>query len=79
MGHRKYPPLTPRQVIANIQAHGFCFKRQDGSHAQYEKSADKTNPRKIVTVDVGKKEFSVDLIKSMIRQSGLTRDEFYGE
>lgn len=79
MGSRRYRPLTPKQVISNIQAEGFSFKRQDGSHCQYEKLAQGGNPRRVVTVDVGKKEFSADLIKSMIRQSGLTRDQFYGE
>jgi hypothetical protein len=33
--------------------------------------------RAIVTVDVGKREFDDFLIKSMIRQSGFDRNEFY--
>jgi hypothetical protein len=31
----------------------------------------------LVTVDVAKAPFDEDLIAKMIRQSGLTRDEFY--
>ena len=56
---------------------GFKFKRQDGSHAQYERPSDGTRKRCVVTVDMGKRNgFSLELMKSMIRQSGFSRDEF---
>lgn len=35
-------------------------------------------PRSVVTVDVSKTDFSERLIKSMVRQSNHTREEFYG-
>jgi hypothetical protein len=47
-----------------------------GSHKQYVKAADRTRRRAIVTVDVGKNQFDKWLMKSMIRQSLLTQEEF---
>lgn len=73
---KKLPLLKPREVEANLRSLGFTFKRQDGSHRQYERTADGSRPRSVVTVDVGKRQFSKDLMKSMIRQSNFTADEF---
>ncbi len=78
MGRRRYPPLTPSDVVAILRALGFQFKRQDGSHAQYERAAEGTKPRAIVTVDMSVREFWEEIIKSMVRQSGFSREEFYG-
>ena len=78
MGQRRYPPLTPREVLKILSALGFTLKRQTGSHQHHERAAEGNRPRSIVTVDVSVKEFHVDLIKSMIRQSNFSRDEFYG-
>jgi predicted RNA binding protein YcfA (HicA-like mRNA interferase family) len=72
----KLPLLKPREVEANLRALGFTLKRQEGSHRQYERAADGVRPRSVVTVDVGKKQFSKDLMKSMIRQSNFTAEEF---
>lgn len=79
MGKRKYPPLKPREVIANLEALDFTFKRQVGSHRHYEKPASEGRERAVVTVDMAIDEFWEEIIKSMIRQSKHTRDEFYGE
>lgn len=68
---KKYPPLTPREVIEILKAQGFQLKETEGSHAQYEKGSRK------VTVDMAVKEFDPFLLQSMIRQSGLDRDSFY--
>jgi predicted RNA binding protein YcfA (HicA-like mRNA interferase family) len=78
MGQRKYPPLTPSQVEAIVKALGFIFKRQIGSHKHYERAADTDRNRAVVTIDMAIDEFWKDLIKSMIRQSGFTREQFYG-
>jgi|SRR5208283_3751929 len=77
MGQRRFPLLTPDEVVAVLRARGFDKKRQDGSHAQWERAADGRRLRSIVTVDVSKAEFREELMKSMIRQSNLTREEFY--
>ncbi len=78
MGQRRYPPLTPTEVVAILQALGFIFKRQVGSHKHFERAADGRRPRSIVTVDVSIPAFPKNLLKSMIRQSNFNRKEFYG-
>lgn len=78
MGQRKYPPLTPAEVESILRALKFEYKRQEGSHRHYERQKDDTHPRSIVTVDMTVKEFDDFLIKSMVRQSNFTREQFYG-
>jgi predicted RNA binding protein YcfA (HicA-like mRNA interferase family) len=78
MGRRKYPPLTPAEVMSILQALGFQFKRQTGSHSHYE-GLSQQGTRAVVTVDTSvKDEFWEEIIKSMIRQSGWSRERFYG-
>ena len=78
MGKQKYPVLKHSEVIDIIRALGFVFKRQTASHAHYERTPDSKIPeRKLVTVGAYS-EFDDDLIKSMVRQSGFSREDFYG-
>jgi len=72
---KKYPPLTPKEVVAILIARGLGLDRQDGSHAHYEGFV--KGKRVIVTVDMSYPEFDDKRIKTMIAQSGLTREEFY--
>jgi len=65
-------------VEAILRALGFKLKGQEGSHRQYERLKDATHPRSVVTVDVAEREFGDYLIKSMIRQSDFSREQFYG-
>ena len=78
MGRRRYPPLTPTEVISILEALGFTFKRQDGSHKHYERAPEGNRKRSVVTVDVSVSSFDEYLLKSMIRQSTFGREEFYG-
>jgi predicted RNA binding protein YcfA (HicA-like mRNA interferase family) len=79
MGKHKYPPLTPGEVVAILVKLGFTLKRTHGDHAHYERLPSESDPRRrIVTVDMGAKDFGDTLMKSMIGQSGLERNEFYG-
>jgi len=78
MGKRSTPPLTPAEVVAILKSWDFIKKGQEGSHAQWERTADGKRPRSVVTVDMHYKDFDADLMRNMIRQSNLTRDEFYG-
>ncbi|MBI4443356.1 MAG: type II toxin-antitoxin system HicA family toxin [Acidobacteria bacterium] len=57
---------------------GFELKRQTGSHAHFERNPGDGGIRRVVTVDMSKPEFWPELIRSMIRQSGQSREEFYG-
>ena len=78
MGKHRYPPLTPSETVTIVEALGFCFKRQTGSHAFYEKPASGNRQRAVVCIDMAKDVFWPEIIKSMIEQSKHTRVEFYG-
>jgi predicted RNA binding protein YcfA (HicA-like mRNA interferase family) len=77
MGNRKYPPLTPSEVVAIVHALGFVFKKQTGSHAHYEKAASVNSERAVVTIDMAEADFGPVIMKSMIEQSACTREVFY--
>lgn len=72
---KNYPPLTPSEVIKILEANGFTFTRQKGSHKYYTGYAN--NKKCVVTVDAGEKQFGKFLIQNMVRQSGLKRKAFY--
>lgn len=71
-----YPPLTPAEVRDILRARGFTLARTRSSHEQWT-HPDTGGSRRAVTVDSTRREFSVDLVKSMISQSGLSRESFY--
>lgn len=75
---KAYPPLSPDEVIEILTALGFSHKRTTGSHAHYERPASASCERAIVTVDLAEKEFDRSLMQSMIRQSKVPRQRFYG-
>jgi predicted RNA binding protein YcfA (HicA-like mRNA interferase family) len=77
MGSRKYPPLTPSEVIEIVVALGFRWKRKKGSHHQYERPADGNRQRSVVTVDDGVDQFDDFLLKNMIEQSNFSRDQVF--
>jgi predicted RNA binding protein YcfA (HicA-like mRNA interferase family) len=79
MGQRSYPPLTPGEVEAILKNLGFVHARTESSHAHFKRLADETRNAAIVTVDQSYREIGdPKLIQSMIRQSGFSREEFYG-
>ena len=78
MGRRKYPPLKVSEAESILIALGFAEKHCVGSHSQWERPAQDDRERAIVTVDQSIDEFDERLIKSMIRQSRCSREEFYG-
>lgn len=78
VGQKKYPRLKPHEVTSILEALGFTLKRQTGSYSQYECEHGKDGNRHVVTVDVSVDEFREPLMKSMMRQSGFLREEFYG-
>ena len=86
----KYPPLNQSEVEKILKKAGFYLKRTKGGHSHWEgyikeKTTSKTEmvqegKRRIVTVKKLKSKtdvYSNELLNSMIRQSGLTKDEFY--
>lgn len=86
----KYPPLNQSGVEKILKKAGFYLKRIKGGHSHWEGYIkEKITPetekvqeetRRIVTVKKLKRKtdvYSDELLNSMIRQSGLTKDEFY--
>lgn len=78
MGRRRYPSLTPAEVIGILEALGFAPKRQTGSHRHFERPASATSARRLVTVDMSIAAFWPEIMQSMVKQSGASRTEFYG-
>lgn len=75
MSPRSTPPLTPREVKRILTARGFIFSHSRSSHHNYK--CKRNGKTYTVTVDVGIREFDDNLIKSMIRQSGMSKQDFY--
>jgi predicted RNA binding protein YcfA (HicA-like mRNA interferase family) len=61
------------QIIKVLQAKGFIFIAQKGSHAKFRKKA---NPVLTVILPIGRKEIPFGTFKSILRQSNLTEADF---
>lgn len=76
---KHYPPLDRDQVESILKKLNFTEKRQKHtSHAQWEGYIKEI--RRIVTVDhlkSKKEKYGPALLKKMIEQSGLSKEEFY--
>lgn len=62
---------SSREIIAVLEAHGFIFRSQRGSHAKYVKK------KYTVIVPHPKKEIPMGTFRSIARQSGLAVEDFY--
>lgn len=76
MGPRFFPPLEARDVRQILRNRNFAKVRQESSHETWEGTV--RGERRLVTVDENCAPFCGDILRTMIRQSGLTREEFYG-
>ena len=63
--------LSSKEVIQVLQAHGFLFVTQRGSHAKYKNATGRT-----AIVPHPKKELPIGTTRSIVRQSGLTPQDF---
>jgi predicted RNA binding protein YcfA (HicA-like mRNA interferase family) len=72
---RKYPPLTAREVVAILEALGFGYSHSEGGHDFYKGSHSGRNWK--VTVDEKESPFDDFLLKSMMKQAGVSREQFY--
>ena len=70
-----YPSLSSREVIKILESHGFKLDRQVGSHQHYIGFI--KGKTRLVTVIIGKEDFAPRTMSAMIRQSGLTKEEWY--
>jgi predicted RNA binding protein YcfA (HicA-like mRNA interferase family) len=73
---KRKPPLTCKQVKKGLKKLGFEARPQKGtSHEHWIKDVD--GKRFKVTVDCPKAPFSKELIASMARQAGVSKNRFY--
>ena len=71
----KLPTLSGKEVVSLLQKQGFVIKRQKGSHLTlYKRTLEKGL---YVTVPIhGNKEILPSTLLSIIRQAGMTKEEF---
>ncbi len=66
----KLPVLSPAKVAKMLERTGFMFIRQRGSHKIYVKES------LGVTIPFHNKDLRKGTLKNIIKQSGLTLEEF---
>jgi predicted RNA binding protein YcfA (HicA-like mRNA interferase family) len=69
----RLPVLSAREVIKGLNTQGFQIVSQKGSHIKMKKQTLKET-RVVIIPDYN--EIPVGTLKSIIRQSGLTHEEF---
>ncbi|MBI2653927.1 type II toxin-antitoxin system HicA family toxin [Candidatus Woesearchaeota archaeon] len=72
----KLPVVSGNAVLKLLQKEGFAIVRQKGSHVSLHKKID--NKTILVVVPL-KKEIKKGTLLSIIRQAGITREEFIGK
>ncbi len=70
----RLPSVTPDECIRALERAGFYLSRQRGSHVQMRR--DSTLPARTVPIPISKKALPRGTLSAIIRQAGLTRDEF---
>ena len=66
---KKYPLLTPDEVITALSKKGFRYKSQRGSHAKY------SNGQRIAVIPMHD-EVARGTLKSILLQAGIELDDF---
>jgi predicted RNA binding protein YcfA (HicA-like mRNA interferase family) len=70
----KLPAVSPDDCIKALQKAGFHITRQRGSHVQMRR--DSPQPARTVPVPTGKKTLPRGTLSAILRQAGLSREEF---
>lgn len=68
----KLPSFKPRQLIKKFEKVGYVIDRQRGSHVILYHPIE----RKRLTIPMHVKDLPKGTLLSIIKQAGLTRDEF---
>ena len=71
----KHPPLKLKEVRSILKEAEFTLIRTRSSHEQWEGTT--KGKRRVVSVDTNIRDFSGFILSNIIRQSGLSKDEFY--
>ena len=66
------PTVSGRDVVKLLTRIGFIIVGRKGSHIRMKKKNDKT----LVAIVPDHKEITKGTLKSILRQAGLTREEF---
>jgi predicted RNA binding protein YcfA (HicA-like mRNA interferase family) len=61
---------SSKQVVRTLEKHGFGFVSQRGSHAKYRRG------EHTVIVPSPRKEIPLGTFRSIVRQSGLSTEDF---
>jgi predicted RNA binding protein YcfA (HicA-like mRNA interferase family) len=61
---------SSKEIIQVLIRNGFVFVSQRGSHQKYRKD------KRSVIVPAPRKEIPIGTLRSIIRQAGLTREDF---
>jgi predicted RNA binding protein YcfA (HicA-like mRNA interferase family) len=69
----KLPILSAREIIKGLNSQGFKVVSQKGSHIKMKK---KTSEETRIVIIPDYNEITVGTLQSIIRQSGLTPEEF---
>jgi predicted RNA binding protein YcfA (HicA-like mRNA interferase family) len=75
MGQRKYPPLTPSEIIEILLARGFLKHHTKSDHIYYVHIV--RGQKHISQVDTGCPLYTEELLKKVLKETGLTREQFY--
>jgi predicted RNA binding protein YcfA (HicA-like mRNA interferase family) len=75
MGRIKYPPLNPNEIVAILNARGFSFYKSSGDHNFYIHSV--KGKKRVVQVDMGCPSYVDHWLKTAIKETGMTREQFY--
>jgi predicted RNA binding protein YcfA (HicA-like mRNA interferase family) len=68
----KLPPLTSQKVIRILEKKGFVLARTKGSHQIYWNELS----RRQVTVPLHTCELPIGTLLEILKQAGISRDEF---
>ncbi len=64
-------PLRPREVVRKLARAGFTLRRQTGSHARYVHSDGRG-----VTVPIHPGDVPLAVLRSILRQAGISEDQW---
>ncbi len=64
-------PLRAREIVRKLERTGFAFRRQTGSHARYVHPDGRG-----VTVSIHPGDVPVPVVRSILRQAGLSVEEW---
>ena len=70
----KLPLISPDDCIKVLMKAGFIVSRQRGSHVQMRR--DTPQPARTIPVPISKKPLPCGTLRAIIRQAGLSVDEF---